>query len=137
MGALFAILLPLLPSLIQGIQAAFSHVKPPTPAPVPAPIPVPVPAPAPDLGAAKADVVLQQLRALIEKLVAINSPLPDGTLPSTIPVTDDALRGLIEGIFQDLKAKDQLTPATAAAPAGQWMLINANSATPIQVGGKP
>lgn len=60
------------------------------------------------------DAVLQAIQAVIEKLKAINAPLPDGTLPATVPVTDDALRATIETIFQQLKASGQLSPAPAA-----------------------
>lgn len=54
-------------------------------------------------------VVMQQLRAALEALRALNVPLPDGTLPATIPITDDALRLFAESWFQQLKASGQLT----------------------------
>ncbi len=119
MGSIFALLLPLIPGLIQGIQGLFAHAKPAVPA-----IPV-SPAPAtPDLGAAKMDALVASVKAMIDKLVSINAPLPDGVLPATIPVTDDALRGFLESIYQQLKSNGQLTPtATQAVPNSTLWLV--------------
>ena len=109
MGALLALLLPLIPGLIQGVQTLF--VKAPTPATA---------APAPDINQTKADAVLQALQAIIAHLKAVNAPLPDGSLPANIPVTDDALRASIETLYQQMKAADQLTPAP---PTGSLWLV--------------
>lgn len=105
MGALLALLVPLIPGLIQGVQQLFAHAKPVAPNPA---------TPAPDLGQAKNDAVLQSLRAMVGKLAAINAPLPDGTLPATVPVTDDSLRAAIETVYQQLKAGGNLQPQPAA-----------------------
>ncbi len=132
MGALFAVLLPYIPALIQGIQGIFAHAKP-------APVPIPVsPAPAtPDLGAAKMDALTESVRAMIQKLVAINAPLPDGTHPATIPVTDDALRGFLESIYQQLKASGQLTPTATAANSNATLWLVQGTVQALQVAGAP
>ncbi len=112
MGALLALLGPLALALIPQLQAAFHHVATPA-AGAPA-------TPEPDIGAAKMDVLMQAARAAIQKLVTINAPLPNGVLPSTIPITDDALRGFLEGQFQSIKATGGLTPS---APTGDLFLV--------------
>jgi hypothetical protein len=124
MGALLALLLPMIPGLIQGVQAVIKAKPAPAPGPTPAP-------PVSAAGQAKADAVLVALRAVIEKLAAINAPLPDGTLPAAVPVTDDALRAAIETIYQQMKAGGNLTPA---APTGTLWLVQ-GSVQQLKVGG--
>ena len=134
MGAILAILLPLIPGLIQGVQAAFAHVKalPPAahpPAP-PSPTAPAAPVVAPSIGQTKADVVLQQIRVMVQTLAAINAPLSDGTLPASVPMTDDTLSASIETIYQQLKASQNLTPPS---PTGTLFLVQGN-VQPLKVG---
>lgn len=132
-GSLLALLLPEVPALIQGIQRIFAHTKPaPTPG-APAP-PVPAGGLTPDVNAEKMNALMLAVRGMIDKLKAINAPLPDGVLPASIPVTDDALRGFLESIYQDLKAKGQLAPvATPAAPvATLWLVQGTVQALQVQ-----
>lgn len=111
MGALLALLIPMVPGLIQDVEILFGKVKPKT-------------------GETKMSVVMQQLRAALEALKALNVPLPDGTLPATIPVTDDALRLFAESWFQQLKANGQLT---RPQQSGTLYLLQ-GSVTPLVVG---
>jgi hypothetical protein len=117
MGAILALLIPLIPGLIQGIEKIF--VKP---APIPG-APVPPAAPVPT-GTDKMDAIVQSLRAIFEKLLAT------GIVPPGTAVTDDALRGAIEAEFQRLKGTGQLTQAPAL---GALYLVQGN-VTPIKLG---
>jgi hypothetical protein len=118
-GSLLQVLIPVAANLIAGVRAAFLHVKippqvqPPIQATIPG-VPAPPPAVVPTLGQTQASLVLEQLRATIERLTEINAPLPDGTLPSTVSITDDALRVFIESMYQQVKPT---LPVIGAAPA--------------------
>lgn len=92
MGALLALLLPLLPSLIQGVEKIFTK---------------------PSSGPDRMDAVLQAIRQILAKLQTTGT-LPDGTPVPKDPVTDDALRGMIEVVLQNLKVSGQLLAPVVA-----------------------
>lgn len=92
--ALITALLPLVPGIIQGVELAFK-TKDNT---------------GPDKMAASVDA----LRMVVERMVAAQVPLPDGTQIPEKSVSDDLLRGLVETEFQRLRATGKLGAATAA-----------------------
>ncbi len=114
MGAILALLIPLIPSLIQGVEKIFVKPAPATPTPN-APVPT---------GTDKQDAIVQSLRAIFDKLLAT------GIVPPGTTVTDDALRGAIEAEFQRLKGTGQLAQPTTL---GALYLVQGN-VTPIKLG---
>lgn len=111
MGALLGLILPLVPSIVNGVESLFSKK--------------------PAAGTDKMSAALQALRALISQFIAAKVPLPDGTVPTAQP-TDDALKGMIETVFQQMKTTGTLTanPATATA-VGNLFLVH-GSVTPLK-----
>lgn len=88
MGTLAALLIPLLPSAINAVEELFKAIA------------------TPKQGENKADAVLQAVRAIVTKLIASGAPVAQPT--------DDALKGMIEAKFQDMKASGAL----GATPSG-------------------
>ncbi len=108
MGIL-GLLLPLIPSLIQGVEKIF---KKPAPAPG---------APPPATGPDKLDAVTQMIRQLIAALTAAQVPLPDGKPIPPAPLTDDALHAAIETVLAQLKAAGTLDNAPAGIQSDIWI----------------
>lgn len=107
MGAVAALLLPMLPSIINGVGSLFKSK--------------------PKSGEDKMDTVLRMVQQIIAGMIQGKVPLPDGT---TVDVQPDpqAVKGLIEGVLQQMKASGQLTeqPATGTL----WILRG--TVTPVQ-----
>jgi len=106
MGAL-ALLLPLIPTLIQGVEGIFANK--------------------PKSGTDKMDAVAQALRAVFDKLVT-SGVVPGGTL------TDDAIRGAIEAVFQQISKGGQvpIVPTSPVVVASQLWVVESLSA-PVKV----
>ncbi len=100
-GTLLALLAPLLPSLIQGIEKLFAGK--------------------PKSGEDKMKAVIDALRMVIERMMAAGVPLPDGTVIPEKSISDDLLRGLIEAELQRLKASGQMT--APVSPVGELFIL--------------
>lgn len=82
MGTLASILLPAIPALIKLAEAAI---------------------PTPGQGETRMGAVIAMLRRLVESMCAA------GQIPPGPQITDDKLQGIVESVFQQLKATGQLT----------------------------
>lgn len=94
MGALLGLILPLVPSIISGVEAIFKSK--------------------PQSGTDKLGAVLDSLRAIISKMVATGIPLPDGTKPAQ--PSDDAIIGMIETVLQQLQDNGTLGSVLTSKP---------------------
>ena len=106
MGALAAVLLPLIPGLIRGAEAIFSRK--------------------PKSGLDKRDSVVGALGQVVAGIIQAKVPLPDGTTV-TAPVDLETLRGLVEGVFQSMKASGGVAGPLEAS----YYLVKAVSITPL------
>jgi hypothetical protein len=93
MAPLLAALLPLVPSLIKGVERIIT---------------------APKSGQDRKDVVRQQLRVVAEKMLARKEA--EGS------VTDDQLDGAIEAIFQQVKVSGELEADRVAASSSLYLV---------------
>ena len=114
MGALLSLLIPMVPSLIAGVESIFKK---------------------PGSGQTKMDAVLTALRGILEKFVSVQQPAPaPGTPvpPLTVP-TDAALESMIETVLQQMKLTGQLgaPPIVASVPA----VITPGSGFALDAGG--
>ena len=106
MGALVSILLPLIPSLIQGVEGIFKDK--------------------PKSGPDKIVAVSNALRQIIEQMMAAGLQVGGVPIPEK-SVSDDLLRGAIEAVFTKLKATGQL----ATQPASGDLFIVRGSVVPL------
>lgn len=104
MGALLGLILPLVPSIVNGVESLFAKK--------------------PAAGTDKMAAVLQALRGIIEQFIAAKVPLPDGTTPTASP-TDDALKGMVETVLAQMKTTGTLSadPAVPSTPAGNLFIV--------------
>ena len=95
MGAILPLILTFLPTLIDSVEKIFTKSK---------------------SGPDKLDAVLQALRAIIQKMV------DTGVIPKDVPVTDDALRGIIETVLNDLKKTPISVPPNSNITNELWIV---------------
>ncbi len=95
MGALAAVLIPLIPSIINGVEAAFKGV--------------------PKSGETKLQAAIRMLAQVPEAMINAKAPLPDGTQVQPLSVSDDFLKGLVQAEFQRLSATGTLGNSSAGA----------------------
>jgi len=89
---IIAALLPLVPDIVKGVEALFQSK--------------------PKSGEDKMSAATQALRGVATQMVSSQLTLPDGT--KAAQPTDDALTGMIETVFQQLKTSGSLTGPAAA-----------------------
>jgi hypothetical protein len=114
MGSLLGVLLPLVPSLIRGIEAIF-QTKPKS-------------------GPDKMGAAVDALRIIVEKMMVAGVPLPDGSLIQDKSVSDDLLRGMIEAEYQRMKASGgRIEPVPAVSAGNAYVVVG--TVTPISLAG--
>lgn len=102
-GAIATLVSGLLPSIINGLEGIFAKPK---------------------SGVEKMDAALQMVKAVTDKLVATGVVTKQ---PTDAPLTDDALRGMIEGKLAEMKASGAL----GADPNNAPLYILRGTVTPL------
>lgn len=98
------LLLPLIPSLIQGVERLFTIPK---------------------AGAVKMDACVGALRSIVDKLVVT------GELGANKPPSDEVLRGMIEAVFQQQPEQIQQPPAAAPRSGDRVLVVRCSSWTEL------
>ena len=102
MGSLLPLLGLLIPVAIQTVEKIF---------------------PSSGSGTDKMSVVVQQVRAVVDKLIATKTPLPGGGPLMTAP-TDEFIQGLVESELAKMKVSGTLNaPGIGPMPAGSAFLV--------------
>ena len=112
MGAILALILPLVPSIVNGVEALFAKK--------------------PASGTDKMSAALQAIRAIVTQFLAAKVPMPDGSAPPVGAPTDDALTGMIETVLAQMKTTGTLSATPAATTQAGAIFLVQGTVTPLK-----